>query len=252
LEAAHILHQFFGQLKLLLIGERDCMNELLYKIAVGLFVKLQRHYYSYVLLETEHDFLGGQFLLEQIYKSATTLFYVLEEADEAGLESYANQASCQADQLLKKIEQQLQSFPEHNGLSALQEKLKTIRAQQNTSISGALREPSLMVKGLDFLEDPTRSIVLGLMPATWLDIQLNDDLENTQATPQASTNFTLLRDVGHLCLHASQSLLEEAVRCNVLLAPKVQSLNDQFTETFVWLHEAHNAYYKVRLMPDNK
>jgi hypothetical protein len=248
LEAAHILCQSFGQLNLLLIGKKNFANELLYKIAVGLFTKLQRHYYSYVLLETERDFLGSQFLLEQIYKSATILIYVLEEADEAFLEAYVNQANCQADHLLHKVKQQLQSLPEHRGLSALQERLETIRASHNTSVS----EPFIMVKGLDFLEDPTRSILLDVMPATWLDIQLNYGLENTQAIPPARTNFTLLRDVGHLCLQASQSLLEEAVHRNALLAPKVQSLHDQFTETFIWLHEAHNAYYRAHLMPDNQ
>jgi hypothetical protein len=249
LEAAHVLCQSFGQLNLLLIHKEDFANKLLYKIAMGLFTKFQRHYYSYILLETEHDFLGSQFLLEQIYKSATTLIYVLEEADEALLTAYVNQANCQADRLLQKIEQQLQSFPEHRGLSTLQEKLETIRTQNSTSFSGPMSEPAILLEGLDFFDNPTRSILLDVVPAAWLDIQLNYD---PQTIPPARTSFTLLRDVGHLCLHASQSLMEEAVHCDPLLAPKVRSLNNQFTETFIWLHEAHNAYYRVHLMPDSQ
>ncbi len=253
LEAAHVLCQSFEHLKVLLISEGNFTDELLYQTAVGLFGKLQRHYYSYVLLETENDFLGSQFLLEQIYQSATTLVYLIEETDETLLSAYVHQANDQADRLLEKVEQQRQSFPEHRGLSALQEKLEAIITQKNISVSLPLSEHSITVKGLDFLEDPTRLIFLDVAPATWLDIQLNYlEPKSIHAGSPTNTNFTLLRDVGHLCLHAAQSLLEEVMRCNAPLEAKSRSLAEQFSEIFIWLHEAHNAYYRAHLLPDNE
>jgi hypothetical protein len=250
LETAYVLCQSFEQLKVLLLSEENFTNELLYKIAMGLFGKLQRHYYSFVLLETENDFLGSQFLLEQIYRSATTLVYLLEETDEVLLSAYVNQAHDQADYLLKKVERQRQFFPEHSGLSALQERLEAIRTQKNTSISVPLPEHSITVKGLDFLEDPARLISLDVMPATWLDVQLNY-LEPKSMHAGSNTNFTLLRDVGHLCLHAAQCLSEEVVR-KAPLKTKAKSLTEHFSEIFTWLHEAHNAYYRAHLLPDNE
>lgn len=253
LESAHIVYQSFEQLKMLLSSEGGFMNELLHKIAMGLFRKLQRHYYSYVLLETENDFLGSQFLLEQTYQSAITLVYLLEETDETLLSGYVHQANDQVDHLLKKVEQQRQSFPDHRGLSALQEKLEAIRAQTNTSIAVPPSEHSITVKGLDFLEDPTRLLFLDVVPATWLDIQLNYlEPKSIHAGSPGNTNFTQLRDAGHLCLHAAQCLLEEIVRCNPPLEAKAKSLTEQFSEIFIWLHEAHNAYYRAHLLPDHE
>jgi len=52
------------------------------------------------------------------------------------------------------------------------------------------------------------------MPASWLDLQLSylnsfDKSSRTQA--QTSINFTNLRDAAHLCLHATQTFIEEVV-----------------------------------------
>jgi len=62
------------------------------------------------------------------------------------------------------------------------------------------------------LTNPARQL-LWVMPASWLDLQLSylnsfDKSSRTQA--QTSINFTNLRDA-HLCLHATQTFIEEVV-----------------------------------------
>jgi len=51
------------------------------------------------------------------------------------------------------------------------------------------------------------------MPASWLDLQLSylNSLTKARTQAQTSINFTNLRDAAHLCLHATQTFIEEVV-----------------------------------------
>lgn len=87
LRAAHILYQQLEQIKLALGVNKDSKRRPFDLAILGLFSKMCRHYYSYVLLEIHHDQIGSQLLLEQLCEAAVTLTYLLEEVDKSFLES---------------------------------------------------------------------------------------------------------------------------------------------------------------------
>jgi len=64
--------------------------------------------------------------------------------------------------------------------------------------------------GLNFLTNPARQLALRVMPAFRSSSYLNSFDKSSRTQAQTSINFTNLRDA-HLCLHATQTFIEEVV-----------------------------------------
>jgi len=101
------------------------------------------------------------------------------------------------------------------------------------------------VMGLNFLTNPARQLALRVMPASWLDLQLSylnsfDKSSRTQA--QTSINFTNLRDAAHLCLHATQTFIEEVVNHQDVKAADIEHQQQLLNVLYEWFHNAHNVY----------
>lgn len=262
LKVGHILSQYLEQIESAASTSVTLVEEPLSLAALGLFSKLRCHYYSFVLLEIHHpDQLGSQFLVDQLYETAITLTYLLEEADENLFLDYLYVSVCQARHLLTTVEAQIQALPNHRGLVQLRDQLKALIAQQQFQVvprsavypeafswgtpdaDTTLKRGTLL--GLNFLSDPTRKTSLRVEPASWLDLQLNylnTPTGNGRTITQPVPDFKCLRNTAHLCLHATQAFLEEIV--SETQEPReldIESLNSNLSKLFEWFHHAYNA-----------
>lgn len=252
LKAAQILHCHLEEIEAATDVTKDFIRKPLNLAILALFSKMRRNYYSYVLLETHHDRVGSQFLLEHLCETAITLTYLLEEVDEATVHEYISASIQQAWYLLLDVQEQLLNFPDHLDLLILKDNLKTFITEQQDCAANSLlstnveanlwklQESDTTVKrgavlGLNFLINPARQIALKVEPASWLDSQLNySNFSFTNTQPV--TNFRYLRDASHLCLHATQAFLEEVVN----YPDKHQQ--QFFNALYEWFHNAHNVY----------
>lgn len=262
LRVGYSLSQYLEQIESAVATSRALIKEPLVLAALGLFSKLRCHYYSSVLLEIHHsDPLGSQFLVEQLYETAITLTYLLEEADESHFLGYINVSVCQARHLLTEVEAQLQRLPDHRGLLQLSHKLKALISQkrlQCVSVSTVYPETFTWgapeadttakrgtLLGLGFLSNPVRKTSLRVEPASWLDLQLNylnPSTSNSQTLSKPGPNFKGLRDTAHLCLHATQAFLEEIVReTQDSIDLDLELLYNNLSKLFEWFHHAYNA-----------
>lgn len=259
LRTAQILCKYFEQIQLDIGIIQDFTREPFNLAILGLFSKMCRHYYSYVFLEIHQDQIGSQFLIEQLYEAAITLTYLLEEVDEFLFSEYISASVHQARYLLIDIEEQLQKFPNHPDLLILKEQVETFVTKQEHAVESPLTAYSqtdlwgtqtadttakrAAVIGLNFLTNPARQIALKVMPASWLELQrsyLNSANSLTPAKP--GINFTELRDAAHLCLHATQSFLEEVVNHQDVNFLDIDSQQQILNVLYEWFHNAHNVY----------
>jgi len=81
------------------------------------------------------------------------------------------------------------------------------------------------------------------MPASWLDLQLSylNSFDKSSRT-QAQTQFTNLRDAAHLCLHATQTFIEEVVNHQDVKAADIEHQQQLLNVLYEWFHNAHNVY----------
>ena len=256
LKAAQILYRHLEHIKSATRGLKDFTREPFNLAILGLFSKMCGHYYSYVILEIHQDRIGSQFLIENLCEAAITLTYLLEEVDDSLFSEYIFASVHQACYLLLDVEEQLQKFPNHTDLSLLRDKLETFitKQKEHTADSEVClwgpQEADTTAKrgaviGLDFLINPARQIALKVMPASWLDLQLNylntfDNRSDTKAQP--GVNFTCLRDVAHLCLHATQTFLEEVINYQDVNAADLARHKQDLNVLYEWFYNAHDVY----------
>lgn len=262
LRATQIACGNFEQIKLILGTANDFTQELVNLAALSLFAKMCRQYYSYVLLEIHRDRQSSQLLIEHVCEAAITLTYMLEEADQSLFSDYVAVAIAQASYLLIDIEAQLQQFPQHLDLLNLRQKLQDfINQQQNCANhdSSVVADPAIRfwgppeantttkrgaIIGLDFLDNPARKIALKVEPASWLDIQLN--YLNSSITPpnlkHPGIDFRQLRDTSHLCLHATQALLEEVLCYPSVNSSEIEPHQQSLNLLYEWFHQAYYVY----------
>ena len=262
LRAAQILHQHLEQIESAIGVIKDFTSDPFNMAILGLFSKMSSHYYSYVFLEIHHDRIGSKFLLENLCEAAITLMYLLEEVDKSLFSEYISDSVHKARCLLIDVEQQLQKFPNHPDLCILRDKLETfITKEQEHAAKRPLTADSEAylwgpqeadttakrgaVIGLNFLTDPARQLALRVMPASWLDIQLSylnsfEKSSHTQAQP--GINFTNLRDAAHLCLHATQTFLQEVVNHQNVKAADIESQQQILNVLYEWFYNAHDVY----------
>lgn len=256
LKATQILYRYLKQLNSSLRVTKDFAKEPFNLAILGLFSKMCGHYYSYILLETNHDRIGSQFLIEHLSETAITLTYLLEEVDKSVFSEYIFASVHQAHYLLLDVDEQLQDFSNHPDLLLLKDKLETFIAEHQedstkpeTDLWGP-QEANTTVKrgaiiGLNFLTNPSRQIALKIKPASWLDLQLgylNSFTKNSHTKTQLGTNFTYLRDASHLCLHTTQAFLEEVSNHQDVKLPEIEGQQQLLNLLYEWFYNAHNAY----------
>jgi hypothetical protein len=261
LKSAQILHRHLEQIESAIKVIKDLTKEPFNMATLGLFSKMSSHYYSYVFLEIHHDWIGSKFLIENLCEAAITLIYLLEEVDRSLFSEYISASVRQACCLLTDVEDQLQKFPNHSDLLVLRDKLETfINKEQEragerplTADSGYLwgpQEADTTAKrgaaiGLNFLTNPARQLALRVMPASWLDLQLSylNPFDNSSRTrAQTGINFTYLRDTAHLCLHATQTFLEEVIKHQDVDTADVERQQQSLNVLYEWFHNAHHLY----------
>ncbi|WP_250122676.1 hypothetical protein [Chroococcidiopsis sp. CCMEE 29] len=262
LSAAKILCKHLTQITSAIEVIEDFTSEPFNLAILGLFSKMRCNYYSYVLLEIHHDQLGSQFLIEHLCEAAITLTYLVEEADRSIFSEYISASECQAHSLLNDVKEQLQKFPTHSELLILREKLNTfITKQQNHTTEFSLGpnpevclwEPQGAettakrgaIVGLNFLTNPARQIALRAVPASWLDLQLNYVSSFAKISfikGQSEINFRYLRDAAHICLHATQSFLEEVDQHQNIKLHNIEHQQQILNMLYEWFYNAHQCY----------
>jgi len=259
LSASSVLVQTLQNIERAAAANEEISRDPLNQVALRLFSKLRCHFYSLVLLEINPDPLGSQFLTEQLWQTAITLTYLLEEADESDLLDYIAASVVQARQLLADVDAQLQEFPEHSGLLALRNKLVS-RLAKAPADSASVDVPSsgrwgppeanttakrAAILGLGLLSDPAREMILRVQPASWLDLHLNciAPPANGSASAPASPNLKLIRNCAHLCLHTTRAFLE-TVGSDGELTLNSERLNRDLDTLFEWFHYAYKAYVR--------
>lgn len=251
LSASHILLHYLKLIESEAMRSPSFLKEIWAVTSIGLFRKLQNHYHSAILLETHHDQVGSQFLLEQLRKSAVTLAYLLEEDDEKLFMEYATASMQQALSLLEQTEEQIQQFPEKESLLNLRTKLEQLIARQKDypvspgkfnlwgpeeANTTSKREAILKLK---LLNDPARLLVEQVIPASWLDVHLHyADLHLFEVRPEAHTDFTNLSNAAYLCLHVAQIFLEHIVHNSMADHTYLQK---DLSTLFLWHNAAHKA-----------
>ena len=262
IKAAQILCQQLEQIELIIGATKDFTKKTFNLAILGLFSKMRRIYYSYILLKVHEEEIGSQFLLEHLAEAAVTLTYLLEEAGEYVISEYISASSYLAQSLLIDVKKQLQKFPNHPDLLILKDELEAFIAQQQeydaefelladseVYLSGFQEADTTFkcgaVIGLNFLTNPARQIALRIMPASWLDLQLNylnsfTTSSRTKVNPDR--NFTCMRDATHLCLHATQSFLEEAIEHQHIDYPGIEHQQEILNLLYEWFHNAHHVY----------
>lgn len=260
--AARVLHQQMETVQSSIGIVKDFSQEPFNLAILGLFSKMSRCYYSYVLLEVHHDRNGSQLLLEHLCESAITLIYLLEKGDRPLFWSYISASISQAYLVLNELEAQLQQFPNHPELLILRKQLKTfITTNQqltselpltdtSTASLWGLEEANTTIKrgiilGLNFLANPARQVALKVTPGSWLDLQLNYLNSFTEISPtkeRSHPNLMYLRDTSHLCMLASQALLEEVDGDGKIQLLETKRQQQLLNTLYEWFHNAYNAY----------
>jgi len=262
LSAAKILCKHLTQITSAIEVIEDFTREPFNLAILGLFSKMRCNYYSYVLLEIHHDQLGSQFLIEHLCEAAITLTYLLEEVDKSLFSEYISASKCQAHYLLNDLKEQLQNFPTHSELLILREKLNTFITKQpeHTTEFSLTANPEVClwkpqdaettakrgaVVGLNFLTNPARQIALRVVPASWLDLQLNyvsSFAKTSFIKGQSEINFRYLRDAAHICLHATQTFLEEVDKHQNIKLHNIEHQQQILNVLYEWFYNAHQCY----------
>lgn len=251
LSAGHILVHYLKLIESAFMHSSDFLSEVGDVIIIGLFRKLQQHYHSAILLETHHDQVGSQFLLEQLREGAVTLAYLLEEADEELFREYAEASIQQVFILLQQTKEQIRQFPEQESLLKLKEKLEQIVFHQE-AYPIALKKSNLWgpeqanttmkreaILKLKLLQDPARLLAAQVIPASWLDVHLHyADLYLAKIKSETRTNFTNISNAAYLCLHVAQILLGQTVNNSIVNNTHLQ---EDLSTLFLWHNAAHRA-----------
>lgn len=259
LRAAQILYQHLEQIKSAVAAIKDFTQEPSNLAMLGLFSKVCKHYYSYVLLEIYQDQTGCQLLLEQLSEAAVTLTYLVEEGDSSLFSDYVAASAYQAHCLLIEVEEQLQQVGHHPELLLLKDKLESYIKQQKqdpealtTKAEAYSWGPKVAnttakrgaIVGLNFLSNPARHIALKVVPASILDIQLNyvNSFNKSRTKSNVGIDFTSLRDVAYLCLHTTQAFLEEVNNYGDVSFLEMKHQQQLLNVLYEWFHNAHRAY----------
>jgi len=261
LRAAQILYQQLEQIQSAIGVTQDFTKEPFNLAILGLFSKMCSNYYSYVLLEIQHDWIGSQFLSENLCEAAITLTYLLEEVDRALFYEYISASVHQSRYLLSNIEEKLHKFPNHPDLLILKEQLETfitkyqghaaecpLTATDEAYLWGPQEADTTAKRGamigLNFLTNPARQITLRVMPASWLELQLSyfNSFAKSRTKAKPGTNFTALRDAAHLCLHATRTFLEEVVNYQDVSRREIKLWQQRLNELYEWFYNAHHVY----------
>ncbi len=264
LQVGYILSQYLKQIERDVSANEDFTNDPFNTVALGLFSKLRCHFYSAFLLQLHYDEVGSQFLIEHLCETTITLIYLLEEADETIFSEYVVASGYQVYQLLSDVEAKLRTSPDDSSLLKLRDKLRACISQQNRSeavpsipnfkeannfwegqgLNTTAKRGAAM--GLGLILDPARSVRLRITPASWLDLQFNYSKsspsilhDRTEPVP----DFKCLRDIAHLCLHATKAFLEEFLNSYWdVKALNIAALCMDLDQLFEWFHTAHAAY----------
>ncbi|PPS41162.1 hypothetical protein [Chroococcidiopsis sp. TS-821] len=262
LRTAQTLHQYLEQIKSTVKAIPEFTDEPFNSAILGLYTKMCSHYYSYVLLEIyQQDRVGINFLVEQLCDAAIALMYLLEEADPALFYEYISTSIEQGCSLLVSVDEELKEFPKHFELLKLKEKLEVFIAthkeyptRHSSSAKPKTRWGSpnadttykrAKILGFNSVCNPARQFSLKVVPASWLDLQLNylHSSELQLSSPEAlSINFTRLRDTAHLCLHATQAFLAEIASSYNLSGAGLALHQSRLTALYEWFHDAHKMY----------
>lgn len=261
LETANILQQQLEQIKADAGVSKDFTRKPFNLAILGLFSKMCRHYYSYVLLEIHHDRIGSQLLIEQLCDAAITLTYLLEEGSQSLFSEYISASVHQARSLLIEVTEQLQQSPRHRDLLILKAQLETFisKHQQHAAEHRPSNDTAAYLWGpqaadttakrataigLNFLINPARHIALRVMPASWQEPQLLDwhSLTYSSRTLAPSRiSFTDLRDASYLCLHATQTFLEEVINYQDVQTAEIELHQQLLNVLYEWFYNAHNV-----------
>jgi hypothetical protein len=256
LQAAHTLHTYLQEIESSIASAIDSDTEPFAVATIGLFSKLIRNYYSYILLEIHCDRVGSQFLIEELCHTAVTLVYLLETADREFVTDYISVSIDQARILLQEVETQLLQASNRE-LLELRDRLKTFIAAQKqpgsdrqlTDLAAGMQSREIVNTidrhaaslGLDFLSNPARQIARKITPASWLDVQLNYGHSVTSNWQVQKIDFQQLRDASHLCLHATKTLLSEVPQILDDGQAEIQRQPD-LNRFFEWFYQAYQAY----------
>lgn len=254
LSAAQILYKYLLQIKSSCEAIKEFSQP--FNLAVlGLFSKMCRSYYSYVLLEVNRDSAGSQIFIEHLCETTITLTYLLEEVDESIFAKYVQASIHQAGYLLIKVKEQLLQAPTHPDLLKLQHRLENFISKQEQAeielipdlgsyLWGSQTGKRKAIVGLNFLSNPARQIAAKVIPASYLDIQLNYLNLKEQSS---QINFTYLRDAAHLCLHATQVFLEEVIGdCQTTELTDIEERQQILNALYEWFYNAH-IYYQLHV-----
>lgn len=256
-----ILHQQLEQIKSAITNTKDLAKDPFNLATLSLFSKMGSHYNSYVLLEIHHDRIGSQFLIEHLCEAAITLTYLLEEVDKSHFSEYMSASVNQASYLLIDVEEQLHNSPNDPDLLSLSDKLKAfITKQQDSAAENLLNLDSeahlwgpqsadttakrAADMGFNFMTNPARQIALRVMPASWLELQLsylNSFADSFRIQEQTGINFTSMRNAAHLCLHTTQTFIEEVVNRQCIESLNVERQQQTFNALYEWFYNAHKA-----------
>lgn len=260
LKAAQILYQHLERIKSLVVATRGFTQDPFNLAMLGLFSKMCKHYYSYVLLEIHQDQIGSQLLIEHLSEAAVTLVYLVEEGDETVFSEYIAASVHQARYLLNEVKQLQEQVANHSDLLLWKDKLDFIIKQQQvversltTDSEACLWGPQTAdttakrsnTVGLNSLSNPARQLALKVIPASWLDIQLNylhSFAKNSRAEAKPGINFTCLRDASYLCLHATQTLLEEVNSHQNADFSELKNQQQLLNMLYEWFYNAHRVY----------
>ncbi|MUL38268.1 hypothetical protein [Gloeocapsopsis dulcis] len=261
LRTAQTLHQYLIQLQSAVKAIQGFTDEPFNSAILGLYSKLCSHYYSYVLLEIyQQDQIGINFLVEQLCEATITLMYLLEEADQALLYEYISASIEQACYLLVDVKDKLKESPKNVELLKLKEKLEifvSTHQEYPTQYSSSTKPKTRWgfptadttnkradLLGFKFICNPARQFSSKVTPASWLDLYLNyaQPSHNSASNSKLCINFTRLRDISHLCLHTTQSFLEEVVHRNNFSSSSLASQQNRLTSLYEWFHNAHRLY----------
>lgn len=257
LRAAQITSKHLRQIKSATSVAKDFTKQPFDGAVLGLFSKMCSHYYSYVLLEIHQDYVGSQLLLEHLCETAITITYLIEEIDKSLFSDYISASIYQAHYLLTDTEK-LQQLPNQVDLLLLRNELKALIAEQelaNGQANDCLSVDSWgpqganttakrgAVIGLNFLCNPARQVAIKVVPASWLDVQLNYSNSSTGSSVKAKhINFTSLRDATHLCLHAAQTFLEEVSQHQNTKRFDIKYQQQSLNNLYEWFYSAHCTY----------
>jgi len=254
--AAELLLQYCKQIQAVIGRNKFFTSEPFNSDILRLFGKMFRHYYSYVLLETSRNQAGSQLLIEQFSEAAITLAYLLESGEADLYSNYISASVDQARHLLVAVKYQLHEFPDQPELLRLKVQLETILTNQQEHIakgpfstippeaylwgsqSANTTDKRGEILGLNFLTNPARQIALKVIPASWLELQLN----YLHDFVQSRIDFKNLRDASYLCLHITQIFLEEVIDCQGFVLTELEPYEHLPNRLFQWFYEAYNAY----------